>query len=105
MVRELQTAKDLSERLNTLGGNANLAKLQDWAKWQSQKDRTQSLRELKSLAKAEIKDYRININKLKLAEVEVIHHMNIDDSLKGRRGDLGDVSYGKDKLIFHINLH
>ena len=100
LVRELQTAKDLSERLNTLGGNVNLAKLQDWAKWQSQKDRTQSLRELKSLAKAEIKDYRININKLKLAEVEVIHHMNIDDSLKGRRGDLGDVSYGKDKLIF-----
>ena len=100
LLKEIKVSRSVSDRLSVMGGNGALAKLIEWAGWETQNLRTKSLRELKSLATAEVKDYRVNINKMKLAEVEVIHHINVDDSLKGKRGNLGPLSQGRDTLVF-----
>ncbi|NCN41256.1 hypothetical protein GW916_08400, partial [bacterium] len=100
LLKELERSNELSQRMKVLGENSNLDKLKIWANQQAQSNRTVALRELKAHAMAEVKDYRVNINKLKLAEVEVIHRLNVDESLQGERSELGKMSQGRDTLIF-----
>lgn len=100
LIKEIRRAQELKGRLEVMGGSQKLNQLVEWAGRQAQSLRTKSLRELKSLAAQEVKDYRVIVNKLKLAEVEVIHRMNVDESLQGKRGELGEVSQGRDVLVF-----
>lgn len=100
LLRELNQAHALNNRLEVMGGFSSLKKLVSWAQRKSQTLRTSALREVKALAAQEVKEYRVMVNKLKLAEVEVIHRLNVDDSLKGKRSELGSVSHGRDVLVF-----
>lgn len=100
LLKEVAAAQALNSRLEVMGGFSSMNKLITWAQRKSQSLRSLALREVKSLASQEVKEYRVMVNKLKLAEVEVIHRMNVDDSLKGKRGELGSVSQGRDVLVF-----
>lgn len=100
LIKEIRQAQSLKERLQVMGGSSKLNALVEWAGKQAHSLRAKSLRELKGLAAREVKDYRVIVNKLKLAEVEVIHRLNVDESLQGKRGELGEVSQGRDVLVF-----
>ncbi len=100
LLKEAGEAKALIQRLSVMGGNASLDQLVEWAHREAQQLRTASLRAIKSLAKEEVKEYRVMINKMKLAEVEVIHRFNVDDTLRLKRGKLEKMSHGKDTLVF-----
>lgn len=97
---EIKKAQQLKSRLQILGGNSKLDQLLTQAQKKIQALRTQSIKELKMSARHEVKEYRVMVNKLKLAEVEVIHRLNVDETLQGKRSDLGEVSQGRDTLVF-----
>ncbi len=100
LLSEISHAEKLKQRLDAMGGNSAVNRLTAWAQKEVQKLRTKSLRELKNAASSEVAEYRVMINKLKLAEVEVIHRLNVDESLQGKRSELGSQSQGRDTLVF-----
>lgn len=93
LINESQKAQDLglSERITAQSvGQADASKIQ-------------AIKRLRVLAQAELKEYRINLNKMHIIEAEVIERLHLDDNLKGERGKLAKADDKGDVLVFPYN--
>lgn len=59
-----------------------------------------ALNRVKILAQDEIKEYRINLNKMHIIEGEVIQRLAVDETLKGERSKVAKVEDKGDVLVF-----
>ena len=74
-----------------------------FAKKESENLRRVTIARLRELAKLEVAEYRGILNKLHILEAEVIERMNLDENLKGQRGQLAKVKDQGDVLVFPYN--
>lgn len=85
----------------------SLMGLSDWIESisrdaRSKADRLQKLSalRLRTLARAEVDDYRRQLNRMHIIEGEVIHRLAVDDRLKGERNKLPKAEKSADVLTF-----
>ncbi len=69
-------------------------------KGQAERLKVAALNRARTLAKAELKEYRQILNKMHIIEGEVIHRLAVDESLKGERSKLAKVEDKGDVLVF-----
>lgn len=103
ILRELDQALKAGEVNEVLGENTLLAKTMGASKTKADRFKQQAVTRLRQLAKAELKEYRIILNKLHIVEAEVIQRLHVDDSLKGERGKLAKADDQGDVLVFPYN--
>jgi hypothetical protein len=99
ILAELERAADLG----SLGENTSLSKTIGSTKVKADNYRKQAVRRLRTLAAAELKEYRKIINKMHIVEAEVIQRLHVDENLKGERSKLSKNEDSADLLIFPYN--
>jgi tetratricopeptide (TPR) repeat protein len=100
MLVEMQTVAKFSDQGGALGANGELQ-----ARINSNQNKVDSLRQIavrriRDLAKIDLQEYKVNLNKMHIIEAEVIERMHLDDNLKGQRSKLSKNDTPKDALVF-----
>lgn len=83
------------------GGNADLERVAQAAAGQAERMKPLAEQRLRTLATAEVKEYKVILNKMHIVEAEVIERLHLDDNLKGQRSKLSKNEPEKgDVLVF-----
>jgi len=103
ILNELDKAMKDGSVNEVLGSSTILAKSMGANKAKADRFKQLAVNRLRALAKAELKEYRIILNKLHIVEAEVIQRLHVDDSLKGERSKLAKNEEQGDVLVFPYN--
>lgn len=100
MLTEMKTVAKFADQGGALGANSELQ-----ARINSNQNKVDSLRQIavrrmRELAKIDLVEYKVNLNKMHIIEAEVIERMHLDDNLKGQRSKLSKNDTPKDALVF-----
>ncbi len=100
---ELDKSLQVSDFAQTLGESTLLAKTMGSAKAKADRYKQLTVQRLRVLAAAELKEYKIILNKMHIVEAEVIQRLHVDESLKGERSKLSKNDDNGDVLVFPYN--
>ena len=103
ILNELNQALQVNQFAQTLGENTVLAKTMGHLKAKADRFKQLAVHQLRALATAELKEYKMILNKMHIVEAEVIQRLHVDDSLKGERGKLSKHEDRGDVLVFPYN--
>lgn len=101
LLNEISTAGTLAEDSKVLGTNPELENILTHNKSKADRFRQEALKRARVLAKTDLKEYRVILNKMHIIEAEVIERLHLDDNLKGQRSSLSKNEEVKgDVLVF-----
>ena len=103
ILSELDKSLQVSDFAQTLGESTLLAKTMGSAKAKADRYKQLTILRLRVLAAAELKEYKIILNKMHIVEAEVIQRLHVDESLKGERSKLSKNDDTGDVLVFPYN--
>lgn len=104
LTAELAKANELKEASATLGGAGELERFTLANSKQADRARQNALQRLRTLAAAEVNEFRVILNKMHIVEAEVIERLHLDDNLKGERSKLAKAEPEQgDVLVFPYN--
>ncbi|MGE4132614.1 MAG: hypothetical protein AB7F86_13305 [Bdellovibrionales bacterium] len=101
ILQEMKKAESLDKASEAFGASHWLAKIMGIARVQADEYRAKAVKRLRLLAKQELGEYRKILNKMHIAEAEVVHRLAADDNLKGQRPPVDkNAKNGRDVLVF-----
>lgn len=99
LLNESRQAADLAKAAGALGASPWLNSLSEATRAQADRYKQLAFLRVRQLAKIDVAEYRVIINKMHIIEAEVIERLNLDENLKGKRGNLAKVSDGGDDVL------
>ncbi len=99
----LLEGKKASEFSNALGMVDALKRIPQDSRMIADRLKQLAFSRARVLADQELKEYRMNLNKMHIIEGEVIQRLAVDESLKGERSKLAKVEDKGDVLVFPYN--
>lgn len=102
LLGEIKKAGQLLEESKTLGANSELEKQLASATSQVERLKQEAYQRARQLAQADLKEYRVILNKMNIIEGEIIQRLHMDENLKGQRGKLSQNDDNKDALVFPV---
>jgi hypothetical protein len=99
----LAESKKGAELASSSLGGSSLDRISAESRGQAERLKQAAVQRIRTLAKAELHEYNLILNKMHIIEGEVIQRLAVDESLKGERSKLAKVEDEGDKLVFPYN--
>lgn len=100
LLGELKKAATLIEESKTLGASPEMTKMVSDASTKTEGLKQLIYQRARTLAKMDLKEYKMILNKMHIIEAEVIQRLHMDDNLKGERSKLSKVDDPSGTLVF-----
>lgn len=100
---ESKKADELIANGDALGASPQIQRLAQDSRAIADRLKQFAYARVRTLASAELNEYRQNLDKMHIIEGEVIHRLAVDDNLKGQRSKLAKVEDNGDVLVFPYN--
>ena len=102
LLLEVKRGGEVLEGSRSIGGNALLERALSSEQAQTERLKQQAFIRTRVLANADLKEYRMVLNKMNIIEGEIIQRLSMDDNMKGERSKLPKVEEKGDVLVFPV---